>query len=58
MNLLLKILVQCCLHTGGYHYLSEGCKVFEYQTQTDLLNQSETWDKGAKDWGPNAVVWL
>ena len=27
-----------------YHYLFEGCKVFEYQTETDQLNRSGTKD--------------
>ena len=32
----------CCLHNGEYHYLVEGHKVFEYQTETDLLNRLVT----------------
>ena len=27
------------LHTVKYHYLFEGHKVFEYETDTDLLNK-------------------
>ena len=27
------------VYTMEYHYLFEGCKVFEYQTETDLLNK-------------------
>ena len=33
-----KFQLSCCLHTVEYHYLFESHKVFEYQTETDLLN--------------------
>ena len=56
--LLLKSQFICCLHTAEYHYLFECCKVFEYQTETDLLNRPGTQDKGAEVWGSNAVLWL
>ena len=48
MNFFLEFLFSCCLHTGEYHYLFEGNKVFEYQTETDQLNRPGTY-KGAKD---------
>ena len=47
-NLLLKLPFSCCLHTGKYHYLFEGRKVFEYQTETDLLNRPGTYLKGCE----------
>ena len=31
-----------CLHTAEYHYLLEGHKEFEYQTETDLLSEPGT----------------
>ena len=34
-----KFQFSCCLHSAEYHYLFEGHKLFEYQTE----------DKGAKD---------
>ena len=46
--LLLKSQFICCLHTAEYHYLFECRKVFEYQTETDLLNRPGTQDKGAE----------
>ena len=33
-------------------------KAVKYQTETDLSNGTGTWDKGAKEWGSNAVLWL
>ena len=36
------------------HYLFEGCKVFEYPSETS--NKPGTLDKGAKDLGSNAVL--
>ena len=44
-----KFQFSCCLHSAEYHYLFEGHKLFEYQTEADLLNGPETEDKGAKD---------
>ena len=48
-QLVFEILIWLLLHTGTYHYLCEGCKVFECQTATDLLNKPGTEDKDAKD---------
>ena len=55
-NLFLRVLVQLLLNTAKYHYLFEGHNIFEYQI--DLLNKPETYDKGVKDSGLNAVLWL
>ena len=45
-KLFLKFEFIYCLQTDKYHYLFEGriegCEVFEYQTETDLLNNLET----------------
>ena len=37
-----KLQFHCHLHTVEYHYLFEGHKVFEYQTEADLLNRPAT----------------
>ena len=37
-----KFQLSCCLHTVKYHYLVEGHKVYEYHTETDLLNVTGT----------------
>ena len=33
-----KFQFSCCLRTAEYRYLFQGREVFEYQTETDLLN--------------------
>ena len=38
MNLFFKIPVQLLLQTAEYDYLFGGHEVFQYQTETDLLN--------------------
>ena len=44
--------------TVEYHCLFEDCKVFEYQTEADILKKPWTYDKGAKDRELNDVLWL
>ena len=41
-KLVLEILVQLLFMHCEYNYLFEGCKLFEYETETDLLNIPKT----------------
>ena len=44
-ELLLENYSSAAVNTDEYHYIFEGRKVFEYQTETDLLTQPRTYDK-------------
>ena len=48
MNLFLKISVPL-LFTAKYHYLFEGRKVFEYQTETSIKRTLNLKIRGVKD---------
>ena len=41
-ELLLENYSSAAVNTDEYHYIFEGRKVFEYQTETDLLTQPRT----------------